>query len=61
MFPTFRLIEEICRGYNVEMKPCENITKFLEKVDDIKESIGKPLSVEDIIEDLESTYKHINK
>jgi hypothetical protein len=54
-----QLIEQTCLEYNVDMKPCENISKFLEKVDEFKETIGKPLQVEDIHDDLESTYAHI--
>lgn len=47
--------------YNVEMKACENSTKFLEKVDEIKDTIGKPLQFQDINDEIESTYKHINE
>ena len=43
MFSYFRLIEQCCLEYNVDMKPCENVSKFLEKVDEFKETIGKPL------------------
>jgi len=41
------------------MKPCQNIQQFLDKVDEFKETIGKPLQFSDIADDLDKTYQHI--
>jgi hypothetical protein len=43
------------------MKKCDNIKLFLDKVDQIKDTIGKPLEFQDINGEIESTYKHIEK
>jgi len=41
------------------MKPCQNVQQFLDKVDDFKEIVGKPLQFSDISDDLDKTYQHI--
>ena len=55
----FRFIEQTCIDYNIEMKPCQNVQQFLDKVDEFKDTIGKPLSFSDISDDLDKTYAHI--
>ena len=55
----YRFIEQVCVDYNIDMKPCQNVQQFFDKVDEFKETIGKPLQFSDISDDLDKTYSHI--
>ena len=43
----------------IDMKPCENVEQFLEKVKDLSSDLNKPLLFNEINKDLESTFSHI--
>ena len=57
---SYRLIEKQYIDFGLEMKKPNDIDEFLDRVQQISETEGKPLKFADISKDLEGTFSHIN-